>query len=165
MITIPERAYLAGLVDGEGCISISEYRNPKKTATTILTLSLTVSSCDKDILDYWAEKTGLGSVFIGTRARSNSRTGYSWRLCSNKAVELIDLIYPYLMLKKEQADIAVKFQETMGMRRDGKRLSPEILHQRLRYKEALTRIKNTTKRGRPRRDFAADMLAALEGEA
>ncbi|MHB8961975.1 MAG: LAGLIDADG family homing endonuclease [Saccharofermentanales bacterium] len=173
MITEVEHAYLAGFFDGEGCVSIVEDGSGKNTQSPKLGLIVNITSCDKHILDLWASKTGIGSVYIGTKARGNARTGNQWKASSRGATELLQLIYPYLNIKKKEADIAFKFQETMGGHsgssknsHGGQRVPDEVIQQRYLYKDELTRLKGTTKRGRPRthptrrRDFAE----AMEGE-
>lgn len=150
MITDVERAYLAGFFDGEGCISIVEDGSGVTANSPKLYLATNVSSCDKYILDYWADKTEIGKVSVGTKARGNARTGYQWQATGQSAVDLLWLIYPYLNIKKEQADVAFKFQETMFRKTDGKRLSDDVLRQRFAYKDELTRLKGNTKYGRPR---------------
>jgi len=167
VITELERAYLAGFIDGEGCISIIEQRRTNSPMPS-LHVVVAVSSCEKTILDYWAEKTGLGSVNLSTKARGNSRNGYLWQVSARKAMGLLVMVYPYLILKKPQADVAFDFQETIYKNWDGKRLNPEILAERFRFKDELTRLKGTTKAGRPRihdsRRPAPEMAALLGGE-
>lgn len=167
MITELERAYLAGLFDGEGCLSIVEDTSKKKiTPTPVLTLVAVVSSCDKFILDYWKNKTGIGSVNLSKKASGNARDGFAWVVSGKSAVDLINLMYPYLLIKKDEADIAYRFQETKGLNFCGRRVSPEIMEIRFQYRNELTRIKHhPTKRGRPRIDRPAlEMAALLEGE-
>src|SRR5574340_1188911 len=177
MITDTDRAYLAGLVDGEGCISIVEDGSSEKQWSPRLGLVVFISSCEKDVLDYWANKTQIGRVYIGTKARGNARTGYLWQIRGAAACEFLWQIYPYLIAKKEQADVAFKFQETVGRHTGskpgnwgGKNMPGEVIKQRYFYKDELTRLKGTTKRGRPRihdsrrRDFAEELVKAMEAE-
>ena len=99
----------------------------------------------------WKNKTGIGSVNLGTKAKGNWNNGYNWQTSGKSAIDLINLIYPYLIMKKDQADIAYKFQETKGMNFGGRRVYPEIMERRILYREALTKIKgHPTKMGRPR---------------
>ena len=163
MITELERAYLAGFFDGEGCISIVEDGSGKNTYSPKMYLAMNIASCDKYILDYWADKTKIGKVNVGTKARGNARTGYQWQTTGQKAVDLLGLMYPYLNIKKAQADVAFKFQETVRI--SGKRTPPDVIQQRYIYKDELSRLKGTTKAGRPRihdsRRRALEMAALL----
>ena len=167
MITELERAYLAGFFDGEGCISIVEDGSGKNTYSPKMYLAMNIASCDKYILDYWADKTKIGKVNVGTKARGNARTGYQWQTTGQKAVDLLGLMYPYLNIKKAQADVAFKFQETVRI--SGKRTPPDVVQQRYIYKDELSKLKGTTKAGRPRihdsrRPPALEMAALLTGE-
>lgn len=156
-----DKAYLAGIVDGEGCISISK-QIIKRTPTPVYSLIVVVSLVNKDVLQYFKEITGLGSVKYGAKHESsdNSRTSYQWWVSSRQAEKLLVEIYPYLRIKREQADIALSFMKTYQLKYYGKtktgikggcRTPAEIVHQRDRYKNALTMLKGyKTKRGRPK---------------
>jgi hypothetical protein len=160
-----DKAYLAGLIDGEGCIHIAEtlnHRTPNRPPVTEMHLIVAITSVDRDFLDYYQKLTGLGSVHNGSKDHDNCRATFQWWITSKQATAMLFLVYPYLKIKKEQADIAFKFQETMnksfggkgeGCIKGGKRVNPDILLQRQRYKQALTRTKGyKTKRGRPKQD-------------
>jgi hypothetical protein len=155
MITETDKAYLAGFIDGEGCISINKQWTDR-TPTPIYWLIITVTSVDKDTLEYCRRMTGLGSIQYNRKStQDNDRHVYAWHLTSNRAIDLLRMIYPYMKIKREQADIAFAFQETMGKspvggRGLGLKVLPEILHQRERYKQALTALKGyKSVRGRP----------------
>lgn len=72
-----DKAYLAGLIDGEGCISIAKHIS-KRTTTPIYHLTLIISSCDKDVLEFWKTKTELGAIKHARHSEENWRDGYSW---------------------------------------------------------------------------------------
>lgn len=108
-----EKAYLAGLFDGDGCIVIrkqKQYAYPGRIQHVMCAI-LTMS--DKPILEFWVNKFGIGSVakLKDKRAR---RSVYQWRLSAKNADSMLRIIYPYLMVKKDQADLAFKFRETIG---------------------------------------------------
>lgn len=163
-ITETDKAYLAGLIDGEGCIVITKSVY-ERTPTPIYSLAVVVSSCDGDVLRYWAEKTGCGKVRTGALEHGNSRKSYVWWVSSRQAESLLRCVYPYLMLKREQADIAFKFTETIapvggwgqrGGTRGGNRTPPDVIHQRERYKQALSKMKGyKVRRGRPMKQEVA----------
>jgi hypothetical protein len=116
-------------------------------------LMVVVTSIDRDYLDYYQNITGLGSVRLGRKEHGNQRDCFVWDMKSCQAKIFLNIIYPYMKIKKAQADIALKFQDTMNKSWDKKRVHPDILFQRQRYKQELTRMKGyKTKRGRPRND-------------
>jgi DNA modification methylase len=108
-----DRAWLAALVDGEGCLGIrrqaaSGNRNPAWNDTFIPYLTIKMS--DRAPLDKAVAITGLGSVRaeefrVGEDDRKvrTVRTPYLWRLDGNKAVQVARELYPYLLVKAPQA--------------------------------------------------------------
>ena len=106
-----EKAYLAGLWDGDGCIYIRTQRSPKGRVQYVMGATLTMTH--KPTLKFWAERVGLGSVGILHDGRAKKKS-YQWKLAAKKAEELLRILYPYLMVKKDQADIAFRFRDTIG---------------------------------------------------
>ncbi len=156
-LTETEKAYLAGLVDGEGCIHIGK-RASKNTPTPGYTLMLIISQSNGDFLKYWMDRVGLGSLHyqegpsrgsgIKDKYRVNCRRAYAWHIHSAGAGELIKEILPYLILKREQAELAIEFQATQNIHRKsgrkGNRLPPEIIANRERLR-LLVKNKNQHK--------------------
>ena len=86
-----DSAWAAGFVDGEGCISLTSHR----------TLVLRVSQKDLRPLRKLKEMFG-GSI------RPQKPTGCAqWYLSSAYAVAAIQQMLPFLILKREQADVAL----------------------------------------------------------
>ena len=96
------RAYLAGLLDGDGAImAIIECHAGKKFGFRVRVL-LKISQKDRKILDWCRKVTQLGIV-------SENRNQYDWRLRDQKEIaKLLEAIYPYLKVKKKQAELARK---------------------------------------------------------
>lgn len=116
-MTEAELAYLAGIIDGEGNIAIhtraagsqgsvaQEYKNVMKVANT-----------DLRLLEWIKEKTGAGSIYADRR-RGNRRQCYQWFCPSVQAAKILRLVYPYLVIKKEQAELVFAFRETYDKHR------------------------------------------------
>lgn len=101
-----EKAYIAGFFDGEGSVLIR--CNSRKTnygTTTICELAINLSNNDYEVLKFVRDKLG-GRI---TR-RYDRQHPHSLRLESLKAVAFLEAIYPYLITKKKQAEIGIKFQ-------------------------------------------------------
>lgn len=97
-------AYLAGFVDGEGCIQI--LRGPYH--------SLTVTIAQKDPVIIHALRACLGGHF------NTQRHGmHAWRLHADQAKEFLRFVRPFLGLKREQAELGIMFQSMpwRGLRR------------------------------------------------
>ena len=103
-----DHAYAAGIVDGEGSIAIS---GRLKTA-----LFVTVSNSDPRVCIWLKERYG-GFVYQSPgRIRNGKQTRiiYQWRCASATAGQFLKIIYPYLVIKKEQAEIAFAYLSTKG---------------------------------------------------
>ena len=99
-----DRAWLAAMIDGEGCIHIHKRANGRKNATYGIFLS--VHNSDKRIIDRIVEITGLGgNIQITTKGRRKKL--YRWNALSNNAREVLGDVYPDLVAKQEQARCAL----------------------------------------------------------
>lgn len=126
-------AYVAGIIDGEGCISI--HSGPDNRNWTI---RLTVDMQSKRIID------NLVGVFGGRCNPVTKETAkfviYYWYLSGKKAYEALKKMKPYLVEKQAQADMAIKFhlhQKNYGMRD----LTEQEIKERERYKIRLRELK------------------------
>lgn len=124
-----DKAYLAGLIDGEGCITITKAKRPHSTPLPIYILLIVISQKDKQLLDFWKAKTQLGSVFAVKKSRNDGI--YQWQIKSRQAETLLRAVYDFLILKKNQADLVFKFMKATHKRGYNKRSSSE----NVRFKE------------------------------
>lgn len=111
-LTETEKAYLAGLIDGEGCIFISKYRG-KNNVSPVYNLRVIVAMSEKEILEDMQKITGAGRVHYNptvSKKRENWSEMWQWITTATADVKaLLDAIYPYLRIKKSQADTALQF--------------------------------------------------------
>ncbi len=95
-------AYLAGIIDGEGCLSIGAGRRQK---WGVINYNSIVSVANTDIrLIKWLHRNFGGRFFDGKQQRPNNKKHYIWRLLKRKDIEVLLLaVLPYLIVKREQA--------------------------------------------------------------
>ena len=97
--TITDLAYIAGLFDGEGCITIGQ------------NLRASVSNTKKPCLEF------VQAIFGGSLYEKN-RLGrvalYDLYFSGYDAVRMLNAILPYLIVKHQQAELAILFQSFMG---------------------------------------------------
>lgn len=98
-------AYTAGIIDGEGSISI---RNTKNGKYRCYVLRVDVGSTD-EWLPMWLKFAYGGSVFNEIREKPASPL-WRWTITTRQAKSFLGLILPYLQLKRPQAEIAIRFQ-------------------------------------------------------
>lgn len=106
-MTRTERAYLAGLIDGEGCISM--YWNNRNDGLNGSTLSrLHIAMCAPGIIEWIKLRTGSGTIYTRRHTRQAVWKDLSTITWTGKtAVEVLRQALPFLRLKKRQAHIFI----------------------------------------------------------
>jgi hypothetical protein len=117
MPTEIEWVRLATFIDGEGCIDIHTRRQfNKKFGRHYETryVRIQLPNCDPR-LPLWCKNVFGGSIQPKRSNRTNPkwRPATSWEIASQKAITVILGCLPYFLLKREQAEIALAFQETV----------------------------------------------------
>jgi hypothetical protein len=99
--------YIAGFFDGEGSIGIY-YRKKNKDRFHLRT-QLTQNKSDyvEYLMNYLMKIYGGN---LGEQITLSGHIKYNWQLNADKAVHFLREILPHLILKKAQADIAIKWQ-------------------------------------------------------
>ena len=121
-------AYVAGLFDGEGCVCLA---TSGKTATGKQRIQLVVNLANtNEWITQWLKFNFGGQVYkdkISKRIVFRS-DAWRWQLRSRQATLFLELILPYLKLKKPQAQLAIQFQSRQKIGRyqsDGKEILDE----------------------------------------
>lgn len=91
-------AYIAGLLDGEGTISISNQ----------LYLSVRIRNTNREVLQWIQSLIEAGNIYADRRAPIPC---YSLEFNSNKAVAFLNPLMPYIRIKKPQTKLAFEFQQ------------------------------------------------------
>lgn len=130
--------YLAGFLDGEGCIGI--YGKPLRVVVTLVQAEL-------DIL--LRIQTQYGGK-IKTRKRSSPKHNQVWALVWNasSAVDLLEKLFPYLIVKRPQAQLVLQEWTKLlipkkaqtGVPRGTKFISIENMAKRLEVKETISNL-------------------------
>lgn len=98
-------AYLAGLIDGDGCISLYKRKDAKAARGTTYTPYMTITAKNISFLEYLKEMYG-GSINLATAKSGFNGLGCkSLRFSSNECRYLLPLLIPHLVLKKSEAYI------------------------------------------------------------
>lgn len=103
-------AYFAGIVDGEGTISMYYY---KRLDRYFLTFEV-YNNCPK-LIEWLETNIGGYSRSINSASRKdkiNWKTTYVWRLQNNECLQVLRNLLPFLVSKKEQCEIAIEFKKT-----------------------------------------------------
>jgi hypothetical protein len=104
----PLLAYVGGLIDGEGCISIQK-TSGKKKACYYLEIAIGMSLKAAPLLQ--AIKKSFGGTLCKGRVKSKNWDGsLKWRIGGEKAMEFLVKVQPYIILKASQTSIAIELE-------------------------------------------------------
>ena len=140
-------SYLAGIIDSDGCISITKVRPNGLNKTCRHFLVVSIQMQEKRVIDFLAKKFDRNVIRHkkrGHQKRDSFRV--TWQAIN--AMELLKKVKPYLIGKKDQADIAIQFQNhisSINRRGRGKRISKEEIIKRDKFHQEISQLKHSTK--------------------
>lgn len=128
--------YIAGILDGEGCISIA--KNGESSGWITIHVAMTA----RIIPDLLYARYG------GSLSTSNGNPGVhkdltTWMIASRKAEVVLKEVLEFLVVKKEQAEVALDFQST-SKPNGGRPLHYTVYERR---KLLIGRMRNLNRRG------------------
>ena len=119
-----EKAYLAGIVDGEGTVTLTRHRKEETPGPRV-----TVANNNLRLLE-WI-KSRAGGVIVSKRKRKpHHNDSYAWCVQQNRAIRFLGEIKQYLIVKKPHADLILQKYKSVT-HRAGK-YTPEMLKKKMR---------------------------------
>lgn len=106
-------AYMAGIIDGEGTISIFTSTHSTKGHKARAYCPRLCAYNNNPALMIWLVENFGGRARIVKRDRDRWNVSYIWEISRLAAVPIVAAILPYLVLKREQAELFLKFRETI----------------------------------------------------
>src|SRR6266550_4376529 len=99
-----DAAYIAGLIDGEGTITLSrEHRNENRR------LVVSIASTERCLLEFVAERAGCGKITNKCTTSERHALSFAFRVTNRQALELLRQVGPYLRsYKAARAALALK---------------------------------------------------------
>lgn len=134
--TKTEKAYAAGLIDGEGCICIN-YNKPtglKKYGQFYP--MVTVHITDVNVLK-WLQSIWGGSIKTRKKGEEHWKPSYDWKIQSTRAIEFIQEIQPYMIIKSDEAVAFLTFNTL----KSGSKISEKENMFRFNLKQTLSTLK------------------------
>ncbi len=107
-----DAAYLAGLIDGEGTITLSHrHANERRH------LVVSISSTERSLVQWALEASGVGKV-TGKRTTSPKHApGLTYSVSNRQALDLLHQLLPYLRsYKRQRAELAMEHYRALTPR-------------------------------------------------
>lgn len=109
-LTELQTAYLAGIVDGEGTISMTKERNLTGDRKLRFRVHLTVRNTSMDLVGWLVAFVG-GQVNPTYPKSNRHKTSYRVWWPEKSAELIVKAILPYLAVKKTQAELFLRYRE------------------------------------------------------
>lgn len=110
--------YAAGLFDGEGWITICK-QMVKNRPDARYQLVVGIGMVHRPVIEALQSTFG-GNLFLKKPSVSQSertRTGHIWRVSSGPAAEFLEKVLPHLIVKRDEALLALSFQRHISANR------------------------------------------------
>ena len=117
-------AYIAGLFDGEGCVSYKQYmqkRKGRKKAYPFWQIRLEIAITEKSILVWLCEVLGVGTVTekrYKTKYTLGWKKQWRWRCSHRDAFKVCCLIFPYAHIKLDKIQKIIQHYSDRKLRVD-----------------------------------------------
>jgi len=99
-----EIGYLAGFYDGEGYVGISKGKRDSYS------LSVEIANTNFDMLKIYETKFG-GKIRLIKKEEEHYKEKYHWDITNHNALPFLKYIQPFTIVKRQQIDLAIEFQE------------------------------------------------------
>ena len=125
--SIEQIAYLAGIIDGEGCFYIGRVKQGKYGNGFQWHAFLKITNCDQELI-IWLEQTFGGSKdsrYRWTSKKKFTRPVYNWQASGPMLDYILHFVQPFLIIKSYQCAV-MKVYRTTCKNIGSKRLPEEI---------------------------------------
>jgi len=112
-------AYLAGIVDGEGTVTVLVNYNAK-TGGQGATCKIMVPNTYEPLIVWLADTFGGRISRYGKIRSAKHKQLYMWYVSATRSAQLLELILPYLKIKRRQAEIVIAVHKLRGKPMAGK---------------------------------------------
>lgn len=138
-MTEAELGWCAGIIDGEGTITL------KNNGGSNITPAIMVTMTHEATIRRFQQIVKIGRVYKNDFKQSpNHKFKYTWNQCGGPSVLVIRLIQPYLFTKKAQADLAIEFADKCMLGRGRVTVSEE---QQILRRVLVIEMRELNKRG------------------
>jgi hypothetical protein len=137
-------ARLAAFIDGEGSININQRNKSGRMQTPQLSLNLVITNTHIGFIN-WLKRTFDGSVYFTTNDPTKhlgKKQIMRWQVNERMAAIILTRCLQYMLIKKEQAELALVFMETKKRPSAyvGRAVSGRLSATRLTDSEVATRV-------------------------
>jgi hypothetical protein len=142
-LTPVDAAYLAGLIDGEGTVTLTRLSKNRQRG-----LAVTISNTELAILQHVLEAVGVGKITNKRKSRMHHTPSYTYQIANRQALELLRQVGQYMKSHKAgRANLAIR--EYLDLTPRNGRYSIGLLARREAFVRRFFNTRPTEYAGRP----------------
>lgn len=105
-LTETQKAYIAGMIDADGSVGIDRRTSESDKYPYNFAVRVLVVNTDYDLILWLKKVIGAGCAYkTEYRYKPNWNTVHRYQLTNEKGVELLNQIIPYMIVKRERAEL------------------------------------------------------------
>lgn len=124
-----DAAYLAGIIDGEGCITIMRRKHVERGERPRYTLEVVVINTDYSLIEWLQARFGGNVLKRNLRSKKWADT-WRWRTSNLHSEAILRRVRPFLIIKARQADVALRFRDTFATHACRFRMPTEAVYEK-----------------------------------
>lgn len=127
-----EKAYIAGIIDGEGSIMLQRFHTNQYPAPCVSIASTTI-----ELLTWLKDTIGYGVIIKKKNYNPEKhKLSYSFVIKHNNAIKLLEDIYPYLVIesKRKRAEMIITQYKSLTPR-NGRYTEEQLAKKEMFYEE------------------------------
>lgn len=127
-----EKAYIAGIIDGEGSIMLQRFHTNQYPAPCVSIASTTI-----ELLTWLKDTIGYGVIIKKKNYNPEKhKLSYSFVIKQNNAIKLLEDIYPYLIIesKRKRAELIITQYKSLTPR-NGRYTDEQLAKKEMFYEE------------------------------
>lgn len=137
MLTNEEKAYIAGIIDGEGSIMLTKFHSNEFHSPCV-----SIASTTLELLQWIKDKTNTGVI----KRKKNydterHRDCFSYILKYNDAINFLEMILPYLVIESKKRRALMIINEYKSLTPRNGRYSEELLEKKREFYERFIALK------------------------
>lgn len=137
MLTNEEKAYIAGIIDGEGSIMLTSFHRNELHSPCV-----SIASTTLELLQWIKDKTNTGVI----KRKKNYNTErhkdcFSYTLRYNDAINFLEMISPYLVIESKKRRALMIINEYKSLTPRNGRYSEELLEKKREFYERFIALK------------------------
>jgi hypothetical protein len=129
-----DAAYIAGLIDGEGTVTLTrKHKNENRQ------LCVSISSTERDLLEFVLDATGVGKITNKSTRKSHHTHSYAYAVYNRHALALLEAVTPHLKSYKHDRAKLILRNYLEVTPRNGK-YTQEILANKAEFEQSVLSI-------------------------